>query len=53
MRVAESSSSGMGGLAEETKVEKSVRKPHPHSTGRRFRYAHGDHGFSLKLFHRD
>ena len=23
---------------------------HPHSTGRRFRYAHGDLGFSLKLF---
>ena len=22
----------------------------PHSTGRRFRYAHGDLGFSLKLF---
>ena len=22
----------------------------PHSTGRRFRYAHGDHGVSLKLF---
>ena len=28
------------------------RKAHlsPHSTGRRFRYAHGDLGFSLKLF---
>ena len=23
---------------------------YPHSTGRRFRYAHGDHGVSLKLF---
>ena len=23
---------------------------YPHSTGRRFRYAHGDHGVSLILF---
>ena len=23
---------------------------YPHSTGRRFRYAHGYHGVSLKLF---
>ena len=28
----------------------SVRPPPPHSTGRRFLYAHGNHGFSLKLF---
>ena len=26
------------------------RDLNPHSTGRRFRYAHGDLGFSLKLF---
>ena len=26
-----------------------ICKPLPHSTGRRFRYAHGDLGFSLKL----
>ena len=29
---------------------KFVDMLNPHSTGRRFRYAHGDLGFSLKLF---
>ena len=31
-------------------VSKSNRSVNPNSTGRRFRYAHGDLGFSLKLF---
>ena len=27
-----------------------ILTPSPHSTGRRFRYAHGDLGFSVKLY---